>query len=79
MMMVINTYIMKKFKIDENNSNNNSSKNRDSGIRRMFNSLSLLLYDDPRAVFGYNPLKFYCMWCGKEHKKENALAVVQWQ
>lgn len=69
MMMVINTYIIKKFKIDENNSNNNSSKNRDSGIRRMFNSLSLSLYDDPRAVFGYNPLKFYCMWCGKEHKK----------
>lgn len=67
MMILLNAHIMKKLKLDDNNSNNNS-KNSGNGIRRMFNSLSLSLYDDPRSIFGYNPLKFYCMCCGKEHK-----------
>ena len=66
--VLLNVYIMKKFKLDENNSNNNG-KDNGSGIRGIFNSLSLSLYDDPRAIFGYSPLKFYCMSCGKEHKK----------
>jgi hypothetical protein len=47
---------------------NNNSKN--SGRKGIFNSLSLSLYDDPRAVFGYNPLRFFCMGCGKEHRKK---------
>lgn len=66
LIVLLNANIMKKFKIDENYSNNNS---KNSGIRGIFNSLSLSLYNDPRAIFGYNPLKFYCMSCGKEHKK----------
>jgi hypothetical protein len=65
--MLLYVYNIKKLKLD-NNSNNNS-KNSGSGIRGVFNSLSLSLYDDPRAIFGHNPLKFYCMCCGKEHKK----------
>jgi hypothetical protein len=40
-----------------------------SRIRGMFNSLFLSLYGDPRAIFGHNPLRFYCKCCGKEHKK----------
>lgn len=58
---------MKKFKLDEQNNFNNNNKNSGSGIRGIFNSLSL--YNDPSAIFGYNPLKFYCMDCGKEHRK----------
>jgi hypothetical protein len=70
MMIFLNAYIMKKFKLDENSSNNNSNKNDGSnGMRGMFNALSLSLYEDPRSRFGYNELKFYCMCCGKEHKK----------
>jgi rubrerythrin len=63
-------HILLRFKLDERDSNNNSSKNGSSnGIRGMFNSLSLSLIDDPRTIFEYNLLKFYCMYCGKEHKK----------
>ncbi|HSF50444.1 MAG TPA: hypothetical protein VLA74_06765 [Nitrososphaeraceae archaeon] len=51
--VLLNASIIKKFKLDENNSNNNG-KNSGSGIRGMFNSLSLSLYDDPTAIFGYN-------------------------
>ena len=67
MIVLLNAYIMKKFKLDEQNNSNNNSKNSGSGIRGILNSLSL--YNDPSAVFGYNPLKFYCMDCGKEHRK----------
>ena len=67
MIVLLYAHTMKKFKLDEQNDSNNNSKN--SGRKGIFNSLSLSLYDDPRAVFGYNPLKFYCMDCGKEHRK----------
>jgi hypothetical protein len=63
---LLNISILKKFKLDEKNSNNN---NKNSGIKGIFNALALSLYDDPGAIFGYNPLKFYCMCCGKEHRK----------
>ncbi len=66
MIVLLNAHSMKKFKLDDNNSNNNS---KNSGRKGIFNSLSLSLYDDPRAIFGYNTLKFYCMDCGKEHRK----------
>jgi hypothetical protein len=67
-MILLHVRIIKKLKLDDNNSNNNS-KNSGSGINRMFNALSLSLYDDPRTIFGHTQLKFYCMSCGKEHKK----------
>jgi hypothetical protein len=69
MMIFLNAYIMKKFKLDDNTFNNNSKNSISSGIRGIFNSLSLSLYEDPRSIFGDNQLKFYCMCCGKEHKK----------
>jgi anaerobic ribonucleoside-triphosphate reductase len=28
-----------------------------------------VIYNDHTDVFGYNPPKFYCRSCGKEHRK----------
>lgn len=66
MIVLLNAYTIKRFKLNGDKSYNNSN-NSGSGIRDIFNSLSL--YNDPRAIFGYSPLKFYCMSCGNEHKK----------
>ena len=59
-------HIMKKFNDDSPNSHNKNYGDRMKGI---FNTLSLSLYDDPRVIFGHTQVKFYCMCCGKEHKK----------
>jgi hypothetical protein len=53
------------------NTYNGKRKIRD-GIKKFFNSLSSYAdYPDPTALFGYHtpPVRFYCMSCGKEHRK----------
>lgn len=68
LIILLNVHIINKLKLDDNNSNKNS-KNSGNGIRGIFNVLSLSLYDYPGTIFGHDQLKFYCMSCGKEHKK----------
>lgn len=70
MMISLGAYIMKKVKLDENKLDNHNNTNDSGGrIRGLFDSLSLSLYDDPNGVPVQNQLKFYCMSCGKDHKK----------
>ena len=66
MMITMIAHIMKKFNDDSPNSHNKNYGDRMKGI---FNTLSLSLYDDPRVIFEHTQVKFYCMCCGKEHKK----------
>jgi hypothetical protein len=43
------------------------------GIRGLYKSLSSTVHDGNSSSgpeeYGYSPLKFYCMMCGKEHKE----------
>jgi hypothetical protein len=43
------------------------------GIRGLYKSLSSTVHDGIRSSdpeeYGYSPLKFHCMMCGKEHKE----------
>lgn len=43
------------------------------GIRGLYKSLSSAIHDGNSSSspteYGYSPLKFYCMNCGKEHKE----------
>jgi hypothetical protein len=73
MIVLLNAYIFyKKIQLDKNNYNNNVSV-----IRAIANSYISTLYDEPKTVFEYNPLKFYYMNCGKEHIKKHVQSVVQ--
>lgn len=49
--------------------NDNAKTNKNGGLKGFFNSISASLYADPYNAFGYQPLKFYCMDCGKEHEE----------
>jgi hypothetical protein len=47
---------------------------KNAGVKSMkefFNSLSSSA--SPSAYGGYHPIKYYCMNCGKEHKKLHVL------
>jgi hypothetical protein len=40
-------------------------------LRRLIESISPKLFDDPYEYFGYQPLRLCCMDCGKEHRKRS--------
>lgn len=70
MMISLSAFIMlKKMKWDNTTLSNNPNNKSDKGVRGIFDSVALWLYDDNNKAFGSTQLKFYCMSCGKEHKQ----------
>ena len=52
-----------------------NSNPKDRGpFNGILNSISNTLYGDPYGSFGYRPLRFCCMNCGREHKKRSCPA-----
>jgi hypothetical protein len=52
-------------------SNNNNNYTKSNRINRFIKSISNTLYSNLYELAGSQPLRFYCMNCGKEHNKRS--------
>ena len=53
------------------NNNNNNNETKSNIVNKFFKSISNTLYSNPFELAGSQPLRFYCMNCGKEHNKRS--------